>query len=87
MLRGSTPRVYELWFLSFLSRFTRERRKLCLVAERPNQGQAELRSLMEAGKLVPVIDRVFRLSEVAAALRYFGKGRHKGKIVIEIASG
>ena len=87
MIGGSIPRVYELWFLSFLASFTRETRKLCLVAEGPNQGLAELRELMETGKLVPVIDRTFRLSEVAAALRYFGEGRHSGKIVIKIASG
>ena len=87
MIGGSIPRVYELWFLSFLARFTRETRKLCLVAEGPNQGLAKLRELMETGKLVPVIDRTFRLSEVAAALRYFGEGRHNGKIVIKIASG
>ena len=41
---------------------------------------------MEAGKLTPVIDRTYRLSEVPEALRYFGEGRHKGKIVITMDS-
>jgi NADPH:quinone reductase-like Zn-dependent oxidoreductase len=86
MIGGSIPRVYELWFLSFIAKFTRETRKICLVAEGPNKGLADLRRLMETGELVPLIDRSFRLSEVPEALRYFGKGRHKGKIVIAIAS-
>ena len=82
MVGGSIPRVYQLWFLNLLATLTREDRKLCLVAEGANKGLADLKELMEAGKLVPVIDRTYRLSEVPEALRYFGEGRHKGKIVI-----
>ena len=86
MVGGSIPRVYQLWFLNLLAFFTREDRKLFLVAEGPNKGLADLKELMEAGKLVPVIDRTYRLSEVPKALRYFGEGRHKGKIVIVMDS-
>jgi NADPH:quinone reductase-like Zn-dependent oxidoreductase len=38
--------------------------------------------LLEAGKIVPVIDRTYPLSEVPEAIRYFAEGRHRGKIVI-----
>jgi NADPH:quinone reductase-like Zn-dependent oxidoreductase len=38
--------------------------------------------LCEAGKVVPVIDRRYPLSEVPAALRYVGEGHAKGKVVI-----
>jgi NADPH:quinone reductase-like Zn-dependent oxidoreductase len=82
MIGGSIPRVYQLWFLSFCASLTRESRKLRLVAEGPNKGLADLKELIEAGKLVPIIDRTYQLSEVPEALRYFGEGRHKGKIVI-----
>jgi len=41
-----------------------------------------MKELFEAGKVVPVIDRRYSLSEVAEALRYFGEGHAKGKIVI-----
>jgi NADPH:quinone reductase-like Zn-dependent oxidoreductase len=82
MVGGSMSRVYELWFLSLIASLTREDRKLRLVAEGPNKGLAELKELIEAGKLVPVVDRTYALSEVPEALRYFGEGRHKGKIVI-----
>jgi NADPH:quinone reductase-like Zn-dependent oxidoreductase len=86
MVGGSTPRVYQLWFLSFCASFTRESRKLRLVAEGPNKGLADLKELIEAGKLVPVIDRTYQLSEVPEALRYFGEGCHKGKIAITMES-
>ncbi|MDA9983020.1 NAD(P)-dependent alcohol dehydrogenase [Gammaproteobacteria bacterium] len=82
MVGGSIPRVYQLWFLNLLAFFTREDRKLCLVAVGPNKGLADLKEFMEAGELSPVIDRTYPLSEVPAALRYFGEGRHKGKIAI-----
>jgi len=87
MIGGSVPRVYELWFLSLVAKFTRETRKLYLVAEGPNKGLADLRQLMETGELVPVIDRTFRLGEVPDAMRYLGEGRHKGKIVIAVTTG
>lgn len=86
MIGGSVPRVYELWLLSFVARFARETRKLRLVAEGPNLGLAELQGLLQTGKLVPVIDRTFPLNAVPDALRYFGEGSHKGKIVIEVMS-
>jgi len=84
MVGGSMPRVYQLWFLSLIALLTREDRKLRLVAEGPNKGLADLKELIETGKLVPVLDRTFQLNEVPEALRYFGEGRHKGKIVIAI---
>ncbi len=86
MIGGSMLRVYQLWFLSLVASLIHEDRKLCLVAEGPNKGLAGLKELIEAGKLVPVIDRTYKLREVSEALRYFGEGRHKGKIVITIES-
>jgi NADPH:quinone reductase-like Zn-dependent oxidoreductase len=86
MIGGSIPRVYQLWFLNLIAPLTREDRKLRLVAEGPNKGLPDLKELIEAGKLVPVIDRTYRLSEVPEALRYFGEGRHKGKIAITVES-
>jgi NADPH:quinone reductase-like Zn-dependent oxidoreductase len=42
----------------------------------------DLKELLEAGKIKPVIDRSYPLSEVPEALRYYGKGHARGKIVI-----
>ncbi len=43
-----------------------------------------LRELLEAGKIVPVIDRCYPLSEVAEAVRYFGVEHARGKVVITV---
>jgi len=43
-----------------------------------------LRELMEAGKVAPVIDRTYKLSETQAAVRYLEEGHARGKVVISI---
>jgi NADPH:quinone reductase-like Zn-dependent oxidoreductase len=43
-----------------------------------------LTALIEAGKVRPVIDRSFPLSEVVDALRYVDEGRARGKVVITL---
>lgn len=43
-----------------------------------------LKELFEAGKVVPVIDREYRLSDVPEALQYLEEGRAKGKLVITL---
>jgi len=44
-----------------------------------------MKELLEAGKVVPVIDRRYPLSEVAEALRYYGEGHARGKVVVTIS--
>jgi NADPH:quinone reductase-like Zn-dependent oxidoreductase len=41
---------------------------------------------IEAGKIVPVIDRCFPLAEAAEAFRYFGDSHARGKVVVSIAA-
>jgi NADPH:quinone reductase-like Zn-dependent oxidoreductase len=43
-----------------------------------------LKELLETGKVVPVIDRRYSLSEAPDALRYFGEGHAIGKVVISV---
>lgn len=86
MVGGSIPRVYQLWLLNLLEPFTRDDRKLRLVAVGPNKGLAELGKLIEAGKLMPTIDRTYALEDTAEAMSYFAEGRHKGKVVIRMVS-
>jgi len=45
---------------------------------------AALAGLLEAGKLTPVVDRTFPLSEVPQALQYLQEGRAQGRIVITV---
>ncbi len=43
-----------------------------------------LGDLMQAGKVTPVIDRSYKLSEVPEALRYLEQGHARGKVVITL---
>lgn len=45
-----------------------------------------LAQMMESGKLVPVIDRVYPLNQTAEAIRHLETGRARGKIIISVAS-
>lgn len=53
-------------------------------AKDPGDRLVVLKELIEAGKVTPVIDRTFPLSEVPEAIRYLESGRARGKIVITV---
>ena len=44
-----------------------------------------LKELVEAGKLCPLIDREYALSETAEAVRYVGNGQARAKVVINVS--
>jgi NADPH:quinone reductase-like Zn-dependent oxidoreductase len=45
-----------------------------------------IKELLETGKVVPVIDRRYPLSETAQALRYLEKGHARGKVIVTVAA-
>src|SRR3954464_360466 len=52
---------------------------------KPNQADLlELKELCETGKVRPVIDRRFPLSEVSSAVRYLEEGHARGKVVVTV---
>jgi NADPH:quinone reductase-like Zn-dependent oxidoreductase len=58
------------------------------VTGRPNHEDLTfMKGLLEAGKVVPVIDRRYPLHETAEALRYLGEGHSRGKTVITVEHG
>jgi NADPH:quinone reductase-like Zn-dependent oxidoreductase len=54
------------------------------VARETSDDMIVLQELIEAGRVRPVVDRTFPLSEVAAAIRYMREGRVRGKVVITV---
>lgn len=55
-----------------------------IAAQSDAQDLAYLAELLEAGKVRPVIDRCYPLSDTADALRYLGDTHPSGKVVIQI---
>ena len=45
---------------------------------------AVMSGLMQSGKVIPAIDRTYRLSEAAEALHYLEKGHARGKVVLTV---
>lgn len=66
-----------------LSPFVRQRMRVFIVRHN-REDLLDLKELVEAGKVAPVIDRRYELSEVPEALRYQGAGHSQGKIVIAV---
>jgi NADPH:quinone reductase-like Zn-dependent oxidoreductase len=56
-----------------------------LLAKPNKKDLVFMKELLEAGKVKPVIDRYYPLSEVADALRYLEEGHAQGKVVIRVA--
>ena len=66
-----------------LSRFVRHR--LLMLPSRPSkENLAALRELAESGKLTPVIDRTYPLSEAPEAIRYLEVEHARAKVVITV---
>jgi NADPH:quinone reductase-like Zn-dependent oxidoreductase len=55
-----------------------------LLAELNKDDLARLGELIQSGKVTPVIDRRYKLSETAEALRYLEKGHARGKVIVEV---
>ncbi|MEM8808364.1 MAG: NAD(P)-dependent alcohol dehydrogenase [Cyanobacteria bacterium P01_G01_bin.38] len=84
MVGGATVRFFQAMLLgSWLTRQTEQTVK-CL-ASKPNQDDLlTLKDLIEAGKIVPALDRCYPLSEVPAAIRHLEQRQVSGKVAISI---
>ena len=59
--------------------------KLRMLTSTENSGDLDaLRELIEAGKVIPAIDRTYPLAETPAAITYVQDGRTRGKVVITV---
>jgi NADPH:quinone reductase-like Zn-dependent oxidoreductase len=54
------------------------------VSRENHEDMIVLKDLIEAGKVTPVIDRTYTLTEVPDAIRYMREGHARGKVVITV---
>jgi NADPH:quinone reductase-like Zn-dependent oxidoreductase len=79
MVRLLAHQITEL----VLSRFVSQK-FVTLMAKLGKEDLTIMGELMEAGKVTPVIDRCYSLSEVPEAIRYLEAGHARGKVVITL---
>jgi NADPH:quinone reductase-like Zn-dependent oxidoreductase len=81
---GSLPRLLQLLVLGpILSQVCGKRARI--VALKANKDLNHMNELFTSGKLLPVIEGPYALSDLPEAFRLFGAGDHKGKIVVTLA--
>src|SRR5437899_6220600 len=66
-----------------LSPFTSQKMGM-MMADANGKDLTVLADMMQSGKLKPVIDRTYKLSEVPAAIAYLEEGHARGKVVITL---
>ena len=66
-----------------LSLFVRQQGRPFLSLPK-NEDLVVLKELIESGKVTPVIDRTYPLSETPEAIGYVGEGHARGKVVITV---
>ena len=82
---GSTSAIFQALLLGPLISRT-GRKKVGVGMWKPNNKEDLdfLTELIEAGKVAPVIDKRYPLSEVPEALRYLEEGHAQGKVIITV---
>jgi len=81
---GSVAVIFQILFLGpWIRRMTGKNIRMLVVSQN-NKDLIAITELCESGKVVPVIDRRYSLSEAPEALRYVAEGRAKGKVVITV---
>ena len=83
---GAAKPLRRLIVMRLMSSFGSQK-FLLLLARRNKDDLIVLRDMLETRKIRSVVDRRYRLSEIAEALRYVEEGHARGKVVIATQSG
>jgi NADPH:quinone reductase-like Zn-dependent oxidoreductase len=79
---GSVATMFQILLLGPWIRRTTGK-KIRILAVRPNTEDVDfVKELIEAGRVMPIIDKTYPLGEVPEAINYVGDGRAQGKVVI-----
>ena len=81
---GSTIGILAGWITALVWSWFVSQKFVTFMARSNKEDLTILRELMAAGKVTPVIDRRYKLSEVPEAIRYLEEGHARGKVVITL---
>ncbi len=82
---GSMAQIFQALLLgAWLSRTGDKKLGSMGVAKPDQKDLVFMKELLEAGKIIPVIDRCYPLSEAAEAIRYLEEEHAQGKVVITV---
>ena len=84
MVGGSSAQLFQALLLGPFVSMTGSKKMGALSAKPDQEDLVFVKELVEAGKVIPVIDRRYPLSGVAEALRYLEEGHARGKVVITV---
>jgi len=84
MVGGTPAQIFQAMLLGAWMSENGGKRLGGFTAKANQKDLVMLKALVEAGKVVPVIDKRYSLSEAAEALRYLGAGHARGKVVITV---
>ncbi len=84
MTGGSMAQFFQVLLLGPWISMTGSKKMGNLLAKLNQKDLVFMKELLEAGKVVPVIERRYALSQVAEALRYLEEGHAQGKVVITL---
>jgi NADPH:quinone reductase-like Zn-dependent oxidoreductase len=77
-------RVLQAFLLGPLLSLIGRKKMIFFIANINQKDLVFLNGLLGAGKVVPVIDRRYKLRDAADALRYLAKGHAQGKVVLTV---
>jgi len=84
MAGGGGVQILQAMLLGPLLSLMGSRKMRFFMANINKEDLVLLKDFLEAGEIVPVIDRRYPLSDVAEALRYLEEGHAQGKVVITV---
>ena len=85
MAGGKTKQIFDVMLWGWWHSRGGDKKLTNVMAHASVPDLLTLNELVAAGKVKPVVDRRYPLSQTADALRYLGEGHARGKIVIDVA--
>jgi NADPH:quinone reductase-like Zn-dependent oxidoreductase len=84
VLGGALGQMFQVLLLGPLLALRGKKKMRGMMTNLSQKDLVFLKELLEAGKIVPVIDRRYPLADAADAIRYLLEGHPRGKVVITV---